>query len=182
VTTTCSPASGAVFPVGATTVSCTARDALSRTAVCSLTVTLVSSHLSAMSFVAFGDRHDGRREQSRAAATWLFRHLHADLRPGHDGSRAPPGAGEASYIDLASAYPTQLLGMLNARFAGEAFTMDNEGLPGRNGARWRLASSPCVFPPGPARNVLLLLEGTNEFWTGLNYTPTASEEQSDRGY
>src|SRR5579863_814970 len=55
VTTTCAPASGATFPIGATTVGCTARDAISRSAVCSFSVTLTASHLGAMSFMAFGD-------------------------------------------------------------------------------------------------------------------------------
>ncbi len=178
VTTTCSPASGAVFPVGATTVSCTARDALSRTAVCSLTVTLVSSHLSAMSFVAFGDSMTagenslpGNATNSNytptcgPATTTAARHL-AQARP--------------NFIDLANAYPTQLLGMLNARFAGEAFTMDNEGLPGETAEDGVSRLSPCVFRTDHP-NVLLLLEGTNDL-DGFDYTPTASEEQTIVGY
>ncbi|MCC6742758.1 MAG: HYR domain-containing protein, partial [Acidobacteria bacterium] len=43
VTVNCSPASGSSFPVGATTVTCTATDAASLTATCTFTVTVVDS-------------------------------------------------------------------------------------------------------------------------------------------
>src|SRR5438477_4506960 len=39
-TVTCSPASGGIFPVGTTTVNCTAQDSLGETARCSFTVTV----------------------------------------------------------------------------------------------------------------------------------------------
>jgi HYR domain len=42
VSTTCVPASGSLFPVGQTTVSCTATDALNRTATCSFPVTVLA--------------------------------------------------------------------------------------------------------------------------------------------
>ncbi len=42
VSTTCVPASGSLFPIGQTTVSCTATDALNRTATCSFPVTVLA--------------------------------------------------------------------------------------------------------------------------------------------
>jgi hypothetical protein len=45
VTTSCSPASGATFPVGTTTVTCTATDTSGNTAQCSFTVTVFSGCL-----------------------------------------------------------------------------------------------------------------------------------------
>ena len=42
VTTACVPASGSVFPLGTTTVNCTATDAVNRTATCSFTVTVIT--------------------------------------------------------------------------------------------------------------------------------------------
>ena len=179
VTTTCSPASGAVFPVGATTVSCTARDALSRTAVCSLTVTLVSSHLSAMSFVAFGDSMTAGENSLEPPPPGYSAIYTPTCGPATTAAARHLAQARPSYIDLANAYPTQLLGMLNARFAGEAFTMDNEGLPGET-AQDGVSRLPCVFPLDHP-NVLLLLEGTNDL-DGFNYTPTASEEQTIVGY
>jgi lysophospholipase L1-like esterase len=179
VTTTCSPASGSAFPVGTTTVTCTARDAIQRSAVCPFTVTLVASHLGAMSFVAFGD--------SMTAGENSF----LTVPPGYSANYYPTCDNQTttaarrlaqvrpSYIDLANAYPTQLLGMLNGRFAGEAFTMDNEGLPEETAAEG-VSRLPCVFPLDHP-NVLLLLEGTNDL-DGFEYTPTQSEEQTIVGY
>ncbi|HSB09842.1 MAG TPA: HYR domain-containing protein [Blastocatellia bacterium] len=48
-TVTCNPPSGSSFPVGATTVTCTAMDASSNTASCQFTVTVNSQGLSALS-------------------------------------------------------------------------------------------------------------------------------------
>jgi len=56
VTVACSPASGTTFPVGATTVSCTATDALARQGSCGFTVNVTSTvRLQYTRFVAFGD-------------------------------------------------------------------------------------------------------------------------------
>src|SRR5207249_8952469 len=56
VTTTCTPASGSLFTIGQTTVSCTATDGLQRTDTCTLFVTVVPPPLlAATTFVAFGD-------------------------------------------------------------------------------------------------------------------------------
>src|SRR5579871_1212227 len=56
VTSTCSPASNSSFPVGRTSVSCSASDATGRSAACTfdVTVTLVPL-LKGTRFVAFGD-------------------------------------------------------------------------------------------------------------------------------
>src|ERR1041384_2670620 len=45
LTVVCTPASGSIFPVGTTTVTCTATDASSNTATCSFTVTVFSACL-----------------------------------------------------------------------------------------------------------------------------------------
>lgn len=56
VTVTCSPPSGSHFPIGATTVSCTAIDALNRTASCSFQVTVMRiPQLRVTRILAFGD-------------------------------------------------------------------------------------------------------------------------------
>src|SRR5512144_698587 len=55
VTESCTPASGTLFPLGATTVTCTAVDAQSRQSTCSFQVTLHHSKLAVTTFVAFGD-------------------------------------------------------------------------------------------------------------------------------
>src|SRR5579864_1204699 len=117
VTTTCSPASGSQFPVGTTTVSCTARDAIQRPAVCSFTVTLTSSHLGAMSFVAFGDSTTAGENGNNPPPGGSFGN-----NPGNCSSivtssatRRTAQAARPSVIDLANAYPTQLQAILQAR-------------------------------------------------------------------
>jgi lysophospholipase L1-like esterase len=176
VTTTCAPASGSAFPVGTTTVSCTARDAILRPAVCSFTVTLVSSHLGAMSFVAFGDSLTAGENSLPGSPTNYYPTC---LTPPTTAARRLAQA-RPSYIDLANAYPTQLLGLLNDGFAGEAFTMDNEGLPSET-AEAGVSRLPCVFPLDHP-NVLLLLEGINDLDATYGFAPTPSEEQTVVGY
>ena len=56
VSTQCAPASGTVFPLGTTTVTCTATDAAQQTRSCAFTVTLSPPpYLRFVRFLAFGD-------------------------------------------------------------------------------------------------------------------------------
>lgn len=56
VATSCTPASGSNFPLGSTTVTCTATDASQRTSSCTLSVTVNPRQpLNATRFIAFGD-------------------------------------------------------------------------------------------------------------------------------
>src|SRR5262245_65857531 len=66
VATTCTPQSGGLFPVGMTTVMCTATDTRQRTDSCSFGVTVQRpAVIAATKFMAFGDSitagEDGRR-------------------------------------------------------------------------------------------------------------------------
>jgi lysophospholipase L1-like esterase len=180
VTTTCSPASGAAFPVGTTTVTCTARDAIQRPAVCTFTVTLVSSHLGATNFVAFGDSMTAGENSLEPPPPGYPANYQPTCGPQTMTAARHLAQARPSYIDLANAYPTKLLGMLNARFAGEGFTMDNEGLPGEPAEDGVSRLSPCVFVTDHP-SVLLLLEGINDLGE-FGYTPTPSEEQTIVGY
>ena len=56
VTVACSPESGSTFPIGLTTVTCTATDALERQATCQFNVTVTKlPQLSRLRYMAFGD-------------------------------------------------------------------------------------------------------------------------------
>jgi hypothetical protein len=56
VTVACAPASGSQFPLGSTSVTCTASDALNRQATCAFTVSVTRlPTLQRTSFLAFGD-------------------------------------------------------------------------------------------------------------------------------
>src|SRR5438105_4350597 len=56
VTISCSPASGSMFPVGSTTVTCSATDQLGRSDACTFAVTVTEPpRLAVTTFLAFGD-------------------------------------------------------------------------------------------------------------------------------
>jgi lysophospholipase L1-like esterase len=165
VTTTCAPASGSTFPIGSTTVTCTAKDAISRSAVCSFTVSVTSATLSAMNFMAFGDSitagENGSLDPNSPLPTQAFPMCSTPASSPAAVRRL--AALRPQVIDIANAYPTKLLSLLQSRFPSEPFKMDDEGLPGETlagatGGVVRLARCVQTYRPG----VLLLLEGVND--------------------
>jgi lysophospholipase L1-like esterase len=135
VTTTCTPASGSSFPIGITTVACTATDARSRQAGCTFTVTLNAVSLSITRFLAFGDSvtagEDGRTLQVRR-----------------------------TFIDPVRSYPAVLQGSLIADFPQQNPIVLNRGRGGEfatDGVSRLLDELRAQRPEG-----LLLLEGYND--------------------
>jgi lysophospholipase L1-like esterase len=100
VTTVCSPLSGAMFPLGDTTVQCTATDRNGRQAGCSFSVSLRHRELAVTRFLAFGD----------------------SLTEGENGR---PG-----FIDTPNAYPTFLQRMFVERVPQQSITVVNAGRGG----------------------------------------------------
>lgn len=100
--TICSPASGASFPLGSTSVSCNASDAQSRQASCTFNVTLTGFALNAARFDAFGD----------------------SLTEGETGrpSVAFP------FLDPPNAYPTRLQAALDETYPDQGIVVINRGL------------------------------------------------------
>jgi lysophospholipase L1-like esterase len=98
--TSCSPASGTIFPFGTTPVTCTTRDSVGRTAnPCSFTVTVAAApRLSATSFMAFGN----------------------SITEGKNGT---------SQI-VANPYPAVLRSLLAARYVAQTITVVNRGVGG----------------------------------------------------
>ena len=132
VAVTCAP-SGA-FPVGATTVTCTAVDALSRSASCSFTVTVQPPpRLAYTRFLAFGD--------SLTA-----------------GVVSP--APMLLVIALPDSYPSKLLPKLQSRYGGQTIVVDNVGNPGEYATQGavRLPIELASHQP----EVVLIMEGTND--------------------
>lgn len=113
LTTGCLPVSGASFPVGTTTVTCTTSDAKARTATCSLpVVVLPPPKLSATSFVAFGDSITwGENGANTASTRALGQHVFVQLPPGER-------------------YPDILQQELQARYKQQTPTVFNAGCPG----------------------------------------------------
>jgi lysophospholipase L1-like esterase len=137
----CTPSSGSSFPLGSTTVNCTASDAQSRTATCSFGVTLTHRQLTTTKFLAFGD----------------------SLTAGENGR---PFAF-APVIDVPNAYPTILQQFFNERIPSQTFTVVNAGL---NGERVTDTTANERLKGAIARNqpqVLLLLEGINDINNGV---------------
>ena len=164
INVTCTAASGSDFPVGTTSVNCTARDAKQQVASCDLNVTVKQvGTLSATRFMAFGDSITFGAPPTFCPGTSTrvtTRELIArDLRTLFEvtkGRAAPP-----------SSYPSVLQSLLGERYVGQSPVVINEGVGGEqitedggtkddtlNRLRTRLA----VNQP----EVLLLQEGIND--------------------
>lgn len=167
VTVACTPASGATFPLGATTVGCTATDAAARQAVCGFTVTVSRlPTLQRTSFLAFGDSVTAGEVTSPTTSG-----LDADGFPSFT-LVVVPGAS----------YPTQLQALLRTRYITQqtAIAVANSGVPGE-----RATVGAQRFPGVMAQvrpEVVLLLEGYNDLSlfgnSGISQAATAIESMS----
>ncbi|MBA3885266.1 MAG: HYR domain-containing protein [Acidobacteria bacterium] len=133
LTTTCSAASGAEFPVGTTTVTCTAVDARGVSALCTFPVVVrPPPRLTGTRFLAFGD-----------SITW--------------GVDSPPIPAAAPSF----AYPEQLQQRLAARYRLQTPQVINVGEPGeqaQDGGIRRFRSVLLQHRP----DIVILMEGTND--------------------
>ena len=100
VTTTCAPESGASFPLGTTTVSCAAKDAMAQQATCSFKVTLKGLAIAVKIYDAIGD----------------------SFTEGQNG--------EPSVVDLPNAYPTKLQMAFDMAYPGQGVVVINQGAAG----------------------------------------------------
>lgn len=140
VTVSCAPASQTVFPLGLTTVTCTATDARQRTSSCTFGVTVVATPtISLTRFVAFGD----------------------SLTVGEDGN-ASASLRPAVVLPAAKTYPGVLLTTLASRYTAQATKVDNRGVSGErlsdSGTRARFSS---VVGSG-LYDAVLIMEGAND--------------------
>jgi len=132
VNTTCSPASGANFPLGTTTVSCAANDAMARQATCSFSVTLKGMTLGVTKFDAFGD----------------------SLTEGETGRPSI----FADLLDTPNAYPTRLQAAFDVAYPGQASVL-NQGLSGDPVEK--TLQKILARLPGDRPGAVLLLSGYN---------------------
>jgi len=147
VSSTCAPASGSSFPLGITTVTCTATDAQSRTASCSFTVTLQHRELAISKVLAFGD----------------------SITEGQNGR-----PGVVRFIDVPNAYPTFLQTFFSERIPSQQITVVNAGLGGEQisapATNERLKKELAKNQP----QVLLLLGGINDLHAGIGSNTIAN--------
>ncbi len=159
ISVSCTPPSGAAFPVGTTAVVCTATDTQQRTASCSFNVVVQRSpQIALTSFVAFGD-----------SITWG-----EDGQPNVSCGPTPTGLVEVLgkiqprvQLPDAQQYPTVLRSLLRQRYVAQTGSINvvNAGLPGeRAGAPDTLLRFNTVLAVG--YQAVLLMEGTNDIFYG----------------
>jgi len=156
VSVTCAPASGAGFPVGSTTVTCKATDAVNRSASCSFAVVVTfvppPPRLSVTRFVAFGDSitEGAVPDGSYPARFKAFQLLPPDV-----------------------AYPGRLATLLRARYTPQVqqIVVFNEGLQGETAVAGAARLPRALATDTP--DVLLLLEGVNDLGNGNGSISTA---------
>jgi lysophospholipase L1-like esterase len=136
VSTTCSPVSGASFPLGTTTVSCAASDAQARQASCSFKVTLKGMSIPIRKIDAFGDSFT-------------------------EGENALPST---TFVDTPNAYPTKLQATLDAVYPGQGIKVINHGQNGQPAERTVDVIRTSVAADRP--DVVLVLTGYNNMLGG----------------
>ncbi len=157
VTTTCVPASGSLFNVGTTPVSCTATDARQRSAACSFNVVVQPPpRLNLTRFVAFGD----------------------SLTAGEDGtSTLSARLGDVLGLDYPTVilrgreYPTVLQQLLSARFTTQPILVVNAGNPGEFAGGAGTFSRFTGITSSRQYEVVLIMEGTNDIFGGTGGNP-----------
>lgn len=141
----CTPASGQVFPIGTTSVTCTATDAASTAASCTFQVVVPSPpELTRTNFMAFGDSITAGEVTVPIAARGTSR-------------------GELLFRQVvvpSAAYPTVLERMLSSRYVAQSVQVVNEGRSGESAgdAEPRLLRALEVDRP----DAVLLLMGYND--------------------
>ena len=133
VTVTCTPAAGAVFPLGTTAVRCNASDAAARQASCSFNVTLKGFTIGVTRYLAYGD----------------------SVTEGQNG--LPERL--VDFVDPPNSYPTKLQALLEASFPGQGIVVLNRGRGGERAedATLRLPGELAQHRPG----AVLIIDGYN---------------------
>ena len=155
-TVSCSPASGTTFPIGSTTVTCTATDSVRRTNACTFGVTVIAPpSLQLTSFLAFGDSITWGEDGTNAATSSITK-----VRP-FVQLAAPDTYPGALQAELAARYTAQTPKVQNAGLRGEAVT-DSTTFPRFVG-----------YTSTGQYNAVLLMEGANDLSRQINSSAMA---------
>lgn len=162
VSVACTPASGSTFPLGATTVTCTATDSLNRSASCAFPVTVGRTpQLTVTKFLAFGDSITAG--EVTFPVTGIF--------PQRDGLPI-----FRLQVVASASYPSVLKTLMTARYTTQVsnIVVTNEGLPGEK-ARDPLAQTRFAQAVSSQRpDVVLLMHGYNDITDATVLTATAT--------
>ena len=141
VTVVCAPASGSAFPIGDTSVTCTATDALNQTGTCSFVVSVTAvPQISFTKIVAYGDSLT-------------------------EGVTSPDPT--TLLLNLPDSYPMKLQALMSARYTDQAVEVFNEGCSGEfaNKSSRNCAGGVARLPGVLDRDkpqLLLLMHGAND--------------------
>ena len=155
LTTACVPASGSMFPIGLTTVTCTTTDARQRAASCAFAVMVQSPpRISATRFLAFGDSITLGEDGNSTTLT----------------SESPtPGSGGWAFptvILLGKQYPTVLEQLLAARYTTQSIGVANGGERGEFAGASATVSRFTARLGQTQAQAALIMEGTNDISSG----------------
>jgi len=160
----CTPASGSVFPIGTSNVTCTATDQLQRSDTCSFTVTVtVPPQISLTSFAAYGDSMTAGEVISEGQGISAGEGILQKARP--------------YQLDKGVAYPADLLAELTAFYSAQTIRVDNLGVKGLT-TQQLLDNMPSQIPAG-VYQVFLLMGGANDLPAAEAGDPTAISEAVD---
>jgi lysophospholipase L1-like esterase len=147
VTLACAPPDGSAFPVGMTTVTCTATDAIRQSSSCTFSVTVTTPPLLTVTrFGAFGD-----------SITW-----------GEDGTvrttsnLRPTVIRPAVQVPIPQTYPGALQQLLLSRYTRQSPRVDNLGLPGEEASYPTAVARFSTTITNGGYDVVLLMEGSND--------------------
>ena len=165
----CSPVSGTPFPIGTSTVTCTANEpTLASSCSFSIAITPPDQALGFTKFMAFGDGITagfvGDSFQLPLGAT--ARQIPALLR----ASGARPIPGFSSAVQPVSSYPAQLQNLLAPAYPTQQISVANEGLSGELAAEGVSRMTAALLAGQP--EVLILFEGFNDIILALLNRPS----------
>lgn len=161
VTVACAPASGSSFPLGPTTVTCTATDAASQTASCSFTIAVTkAAQLQRTRLLAFGDSITAG-EVTAPVTTSLSTTM----------------AIVPLVLVPSAAYPTVLTQQLKAQYPLQAgaIVVANYGKPGERAADARTRFIQALNTENP--EAVLLMEGYNDIPGGADGAASAAANE-----
>jgi lysophospholipase L1-like esterase len=169
VTSSCSPQSGSVFNIGATTVSCTATDALQRRASCSFAVTVTAApvpKLTVTRFVSFGDSITAGENG-------------VDGGPDTSGLCQPKitttsGFRQRVILPDAQTYPGQLQAQLSSRYTTQSPTVLNRGCPGEYAVETNTRARFDAIVSTHQYDVVLIMEGSNDLFEPIRSDPVGA--------
>ena len=160
ITTSCTPATGSTFPLGTTSVTCTAVDTQQRSSSCKLSVTVTAStRVSLTRFAAFGDSITAGEDGQNALTSYFGGVLSFDQ----------------SIILLGFEYPTVLSRLLKGRYTQQAdgITVVNNGKPGEPAGDSSALTRFTTAISG--QQAVFIMEGSNDLYLAFPSTTSITD-------